>query len=42
MIGGAGLLGAITRVRLKLKKIESGLLKVEPLLARSFAHMFKV
>ncbi|HEV7516773.1 MAG TPA: FAD-binding oxidoreductase [Thermoanaerobaculia bacterium] len=40
VIGGAGLLGAITRVRLKLKKIESGLLRVEPLLARSFAHMF--
>ncbi|MEA2691281.1 MAG: decaprenylphospho-beta-D-ribofuranose 2-oxidase [Acidobacteriota bacterium] len=40
VIGGAGLLGAITRVRLKLKKIESGLLRVEPLLARSFGQMF--
>jgi decaprenylphospho-beta-D-ribofuranose 2-oxidase len=39
-IGGAGLLGAILRLRLKLKKIESGLLKVEPLSARSFAEMF--
>jgi decaprenylphospho-beta-D-ribofuranose 2-oxidase len=40
VIGGAGLLGAVTRLRLKLKKVESGLLRVEPLVARSFAEMF--
>jgi FAD/FMN-containing dehydrogenase len=40
VIGGAGLLGVVTRLRLKLKKVESGLLRVEPLVARSFAEMF--
>ena len=39
VIGGAGLLGAVTRLRMKLKKVESGLLKVEPIPARSFAEM---
>jgi decaprenylphospho-beta-D-ribofuranose 2-oxidase len=39
-IGGAGLLGVIHRVRLQLKRVESGLLRVEPLVARSFGEMF--
>jgi decaprenylphospho-beta-D-ribofuranose 2-oxidase len=39
-LGGAGLLGVIVRFRLQLKRIESGLLRVEPLAARSFAEMF--
>jgi decaprenylphospho-beta-D-ribofuranose 2-oxidase len=38
-IGGAGLLGAVTRVKLRLKKIESGLLRVEPLVARNFNEL---
>jgi len=33
-IGGLGLLGAITRVRLRLKRVESGTLSVEPMTAR--------
>jgi decaprenylphospho-beta-D-ribofuranose 2-oxidase len=40
VIGGAGLLGAVTRLRLRLKRVESGLLRVEPLVARSFEEMF--
>lgn len=39
-IGGAGLLGVIHRVRLRLKRVESGLVRVEPLAARSFGEMF--
>jgi decaprenylphospho-beta-D-ribofuranose 2-oxidase len=39
VIGGAGLLGAVTRVKLRLKKIESGLLRVEPLVARDFNEL---
>lgn len=39
-IGGAGLLGAISRVRLKLKRVESGRVRVEPLAARSLGEMF--
>ncbi len=38
-IGGAGLLGIVTRIKLKLKKVESGLLRVEPMAARSFGEM---
>lgn len=38
-IGGAGLLGAISRIRLRLKPVESGLLRVEPVAARSFGEM---
>jgi FAD/FMN-containing dehydrogenase len=38
-IGGAGLLGAITRARLRLKRVESGMLRVEPIVARSFGEM---
>ncbi len=39
VIGGAGLLGVVTRVRLQLKKVASGRLRVEPLVARSFAEL---
>ena len=39
-IGGLGLLGAITRVRLKLKRIESGRLRVETLAARNLDELF--
>lgn len=41
-IGGLGLLGAITRVRLKLKKIDSGMLRVNALYARNMDHMFDI
>lgn len=40
VIGGAGLLGAVSRVRLKLKRVESGTVKVEALAARSLGEMF--
>ena len=39
-IGGAGLLGVLTRIRLRLKKVETGLLRVRPALGRSFDEMF--
>lgn len=39
-IAGLGLLGAITRVKLKLKKIESGRLLVRPIRTRTLAEMF--
>jgi decaprenylphospho-beta-D-ribofuranose 2-oxidase len=39
-IGGMGLLGAITRVRLQLKRVESGLLRVEALAARHLDEAF--
>jgi FAD/FMN-containing dehydrogenase len=39
-IGGMGLLGAITRVRLKLKRVETGLLRVEALAARNLDEAF--
>ncbi len=39
-IAGLGLLGFVTRVRLKLKKIESGHLRVLPIQSRSLAEMF--
>jgi decaprenylphospho-beta-D-ribofuranose 2-oxidase len=41
-IGGLGLLGAITRVRLKLKKIDSGMLRVKALYAGSLMEMFDI
>lgn len=40
VIGGLGLLGAITRVRMKLKRIESGRLRVEALAANNLDEMF--
>lgn len=40
VIGGLGLLGAVTRVKLQLKHVYSGRLKVRPLVSRNLAHMF--
>jgi decaprenylphospho-beta-D-ribofuranose 2-oxidase len=39
-IGGLGLLGAITRVRVKLKKVGSGLLSVDPCAVHNLGEMF--
>lgn len=39
-IGGFGMLGVITRLRLQLKKVESGMLNVEPANVGSLAEMF--
>ncbi len=39
-IGGFGALGAFTRVKLRLKRVESGLLRVEPIRTRSLAETF--
>ncbi len=41
-IAGLGLLGAITRVKLKLKKVHSGNMRVEPILGRSLDEMLDV
>jgi FAD/FMN-containing dehydrogenase len=41
-IAGLGLLGAVTRVKLQLKHVDSGQLRVRPLVARNLAHMFDV
>ncbi len=38
-VGGLGLLGVITRLRLRLKRVGSGLLRVEPFAGRSFDHL---
>ena len=40
-IGGLGMLGAITRVKLKLKKIESGLLRVDARVGRNLDEIFE-
>jgi len=42
VIAGLGLLGAVTRVKLKLKHVDSGQLRVRPLVAKSVAHMFEI
>jgi decaprenylphospho-beta-D-ribofuranose 2-oxidase len=39
-IGGLGLLGAITRVKVKLHKVGSGLLRVDPCAVQSLGEMF--
>jgi decaprenylphospho-beta-D-ribofuranose 2-oxidase len=39
-VGGLGMLGAITRVKLKLKKVSSGRLRVEPIVAPDLDGMF--
>ncbi|MEO5989488.1 MAG: FAD-binding oxidoreductase [Candidatus Eisenbacteria bacterium] len=39
-IAGLGLLGAVTRVKLQLKKIESGRLRVRPIRTRTLGEMF--
>jgi len=41
-IGGLGMLGAVTRVKLKLKKVASGNLRVESISAKNFDGMFDV
>ena len=40
-IGGFGMLGVLTRLDLQLKKVYSGLLKVEPIAHRSFEELFQ-
>ena len=39
-IGGLGLLGAVTRVKMQLKHVDTGQLRVRPLVAKTLAHMF--
>jgi FAD/FMN-containing dehydrogenase len=39
-IGGMGLLGVVTKLRLQLKPVQSGYLRVRPLVGRSLAEMF--
>lgn len=39
VIGGVGLLGAITRVKLALKRVESGYLRVQALAAKNLSEM---
>ncbi|HEX6511032.1 MAG TPA: FAD-binding oxidoreductase [Chloroflexota bacterium] len=41
-IGGAGLLGVITRLRLRLKRVESGLLRVRPVAGRCLGEMLDI
>ncbi len=41
-IGGMGLLGAITRARLRLKRVESGRVQVEALYAPNLGRMFEL
>ena len=41
-IGGFGMLGCITSLRLRLKKIDSGLLDVEPIAVGSLGEMIRV
>ena len=41
VIAGLGLLGAVTRVKMKLKHVDSGQMRVRPLAVRSLAHMFE-
>lgn len=41
-IAGMGLLGAVTRVKLRLKHVHSGQLRVEPILGRSIDEMLDV
>ena len=40
VIAGLGLLGAVTRVKLQLKHVDSGELRVRPIVTRTLAHMF--
>jgi decaprenylphospho-beta-D-ribofuranose 2-oxidase len=42
VIAGLGLLGAVTRVKLQLKHVDSGRLRVRPLVARTLAQMFDI
>src|SRR5437762_5296924 len=40
VIAGLGLLGAVTRVKLQLKHVDSGELRVRPIVTRTLAQMF--
>jgi FAD/FMN-containing dehydrogenase len=40
VIGGLGLLGALTRVKLQLKHVDSGQLRVRPVVVRTLEQMF--
>jgi len=40
VIGGLGLLGALTRVKLQLKHVDSGQLRVRPVVVRTLEEMF--
>ncbi len=40
VVAGLGLLGAVTRVKLELKRVESGRLRVHPIRTRNLAEMF--
>ena len=40
VIAGLGLFGAVTRVKLKLKHVDSGELRVRPFVTRTLEHMF--
>src|SRR5580765_5778503 len=40
VIGGLGLLGAVTRVKLELKHVDSGQLRVRPVVVRTLEQMF--
>ncbi len=42
VLGGLGLLGCLTEIELKLKKVSSGQVDVEPIVVDSFAHMTEV
>ncbi len=41
VIGGLGLLGAVTRVKLQMKHLDSGQLRVRPLVSRTLTEMFE-
>jgi len=41
-IGGAGMLGVFSRIAMKLKRVESGRMRVESYPARSFAEQFEI
>jgi len=42
VIAGLGLMGAVTRVKLQLKHVESGRMRVRPLVARDLTQMFEI
>ncbi len=42
VIAGLGLLGAVTRVKLQLKRVHSGRMRVRPIVAHHLGHMFDV
>ena len=42
VIAGLGLLGAVTRVKLQLKRVHSGRMRVRPMVTLDLTHMFEV